>query len=257
MLDHTPSTSVAQKMDRLQSFVQSAIEQETEKHRVDEMASKASKAVLGLSITRPTTYIQNSNMPTSFIATEFDQYHEEGNIDLPPSPRIPGGHIVKDMAGLIADMSEEMHNAFQSSAEKALVQASGIRIPIQCWGCKGLHEDCFHSFRNCPRKEDPVIRENFNRNFMQRGFRCTKLASLDGETTLRKNRGFFPALAISRRFSLLASTKIFNSSFCLYHNGNMVSWWMMDWSAALWIILFGSSTTSNGNLNSRASNPSI
>jgi hypothetical protein len=41
------------------------------------------------------------------------------------------------MAGLIADMSEEMQYAFQSSAEKALVQASGIRIPIQCWGAKG------------------------------------------------------------------------------------------------------------------------
>jgi hypothetical protein len=121
------------------------------------MAFKGSKAVLGLSKTRPTTYIQNSNMPTSFIATEIDQYHEEDNVDLPPSPRIPGGHLVNDMAGLIADMSEEMQYAFQSSAEKALVQASGIRIPIQCWGCKGLHEDCFHSFRNCSRKEDPVV----------------------------------------------------------------------------------------------------
>jgi hypothetical protein len=75
-------------MDRLQSFVQSAIEQETEKHRVDEMAFKASKAVLGLSKTRPTLYIQTSDMPTSFIATEF-QYHEEFNVDLPPSREFP------------------------------------------------------------------------------------------------------------------------------------------------------------------------
>jgi hypothetical protein len=80
-------------------------------------------------------------------------------VDLTPDTRIHGGNVVNEMTGLVTDMSEEMQYAFPPSAEKALVQASGIRAPIQCWGVQS-----FHSFRNCPRKEEPVIRENFNTN---------------------------------------------------------------------------------------------
>ena len=57
--------------------------------------------------------------------------------------------------------------AMLSVAEKAIRKASGEVAPLECWGCKDLpefQEDKFHRYRVCPRRNDPKVRANFERN---------------------------------------------------------------------------------------------
>jgi hypothetical protein len=60
-----------------------------------------------------------------------------------------------------------MFFSFVSTAEKALQQSSGRSTPIRCWGCQGLHEDDNHTFRDCPRQNDPAVRQNFLSNLAE------------------------------------------------------------------------------------------
>jgi hypothetical protein len=49
-----------------------------------------------------------------------------------------------------------------STAEKAMVEASGMRTPTKCWGCQAVPEfeaNCFHRFADCPNKNDPRVAE--------------------------------------------------------------------------------------------------
>jgi hypothetical protein len=160
MIDHAPSRNVPEKMDRLHT---KAKEQETEKQRVDVMAFKASKVAIALSKPRATEFSRSSGTPSSFIASELDEYDNLlTNVNMNFSEMSKGrrqlhsvspagnsrGDFTVYMISLVADVTETMQQCL-SNAEKALVQASGTRAPIHCWGCKGLYEDCLHSFRNC------------------------------------------------------------------------------------------------------------
>ena len=58
-------------------------------------------------------------------------------------------------------------NVMLSVAEKAIRKASGEVAPLECWGCKDLPEfekDKFHRYRSCPRRNDPRVRANFEKN---------------------------------------------------------------------------------------------
>ena len=51
-----------------------------------------------------------------------------------------------------------------STAEEAMRKASGMNAPTECWGCAGVEKykndpSRFHRFANCPRKEQPDIKE--------------------------------------------------------------------------------------------------
>lgn len=51
--------------------------------------------------------------------------------------------------------------AMVSTAEKAMRNASGMRSPMECWGCKDdprYHGQRFHRFSACPYKDDPEVR---------------------------------------------------------------------------------------------------
>jgi hypothetical protein len=54
-----------------------------------------------------------------------------------------------------------------SIAEKAIRKASGEVAPLECWGCKDLPEfdkDKYHRYKSCPRRDDPKVRANFEKN---------------------------------------------------------------------------------------------
>jgi len=54
-----------------------------------------------------------------------------------------------------------------SIAEKAIRKASGEIAPLECWGCKDLPEydkDKYHRYRVCPRRDEPKVRANFEKN---------------------------------------------------------------------------------------------
>ena len=57
--------------------------------------------------------------------------------------------------------------AMLSVAEKAIRKASGEIAPLECWGCKDFpefQEDKFHRYRACPRRNEPRVRANFEKN---------------------------------------------------------------------------------------------
>ena len=57
-----------------------------------------------------------------------------------------------------------------SVAERAIRRASGELAPIECWGCKDLPEynnDKFHRYRFCPRRNDPKVKANFDKNLRE------------------------------------------------------------------------------------------
>ncbi len=85
------------------------------------------------------------------------------------SPSDQGGSVfagIADVQGIMehyAAMTPEQLQAnavaahcYLSNAEQALRDASGLKAPVQCWGCGGDH-----LFSNCPRKMEPEVRENF------------------------------------------------------------------------------------------------
>ena len=52
--------------------------------------------------------------------------------------------------------------AFVSTAEMAMQKASGMKSPMECWGCTNhprFHAQRFHRFINCPNKDDPTVKE--------------------------------------------------------------------------------------------------
>jgi len=65
-------------------------------------------------------------------------------------------------------VSQNRHlRAMLSVVEKAIRRASGEIAPLECWGCKDFpeyQEDKFHRYRSCPRRDEPKIRANFERN---------------------------------------------------------------------------------------------
>ena len=50
-----------------------------------------------------------------------------------------------------------------SVAEEAIRKATGwFNAPLECWGCTNsaiYHADMFHTYRNCPNKMEPEVRE--------------------------------------------------------------------------------------------------
>jgi hypothetical protein len=54
-----------------------------------------------------------------------------------------------------------------SIVEEALVNSSGMKTPIKCFGCDDIRKyDCqsYHMWRNCPNKGDKQVWENFQVN---------------------------------------------------------------------------------------------
>ena len=54
-----------------------------------------------------------------------------------------------------------------SIVEQALQQASGMKVPMKCFGCDGIREydnGAYHLWRNCPHKSEQRVWRNFQKN---------------------------------------------------------------------------------------------
>jgi hypothetical protein len=85
-----------------------------------------------------------------------------------PSCTIEQQHTMEKAIICMDDMCTTL--TATSIAEQALQQASGTKTPIKCFGCEGIQEyekDSYHLWRNCPRKGDPRVFQNFQTNLQK------------------------------------------------------------------------------------------
>ena len=73
----------------------------------------------------------------------------------------------EDYVDLLCRTQQQVQKAeaFLSSVEKALRDASGLKSPLECWGCTNdprHHANRFHRFIDCPNKDDPDVRRRAN-----------------------------------------------------------------------------------------------
>ena len=107
----------------------------------------------------------NQQTTTSFltrVAPEDEQYLLEQadveGIQYGPDPHNDVQELATQNSHLVAMLSV---------AEKAIRKASGEIAPLECWGCKDFpefQEDKFHRYRSCPRRNEPRVRANFEKN---------------------------------------------------------------------------------------------
>lgn len=100
----------------------------------------------------------------AFMATHGESNGNE-HIDMEYDPLMEQYHL---MEAWMKDTPATM--CFMSPAESTLRTASGTQQPIECWGCTGhgrYHNNRYHSFRDCPNKFDPEVRQTAFRRMKQ------------------------------------------------------------------------------------------
>jgi hypothetical protein len=146
-------TLYAHNVSRLNAFVTKAKVQEMELQTIAAVAANAVHQA------NPTVRTLNNrtNAPHSFpVAHTF-------LTTLPPNASLE----FKDMPTPTYQNESELLTMYctdmvlLSSVEQAMRQASGLKAPLLCWGCKGLSKyagkDNSRSYRDCPNKNDPNI----------------------------------------------------------------------------------------------------
>jgi hypothetical protein len=91
-----------------------------------------------------------------------------------------------------------------SIVEQALQNASGLRVPIKCFGCDGIPEyenNCYHLWRNCPNKDDNRTWTNFQQNL--RLYREKKAAQRNEDPNW--NRAGYPNQQMQNQFQAIAN----------------------------------------------------
>jgi hypothetical protein len=112
-------------------------------------------------------HLGHSNGPSKFRECRVIEVDEDGEQVVMPefccyvaTPGAPTEQKVKDEITQHAIV-------LVSVAEQALREASGMRVPMKCFGCQGLpayDKNCLHQFKDCPNKKDPEVWKNFYKN---------------------------------------------------------------------------------------------
>ena len=89
----------------------------------------------------------------------------------------PGTVTTQQILATMADMTEILMEEQEpptqtpmvatSIVEQALQQASGMKVPMKCFGCNGIPEydnGAYHLWRNCPHKSEQRVWRNFQKN---------------------------------------------------------------------------------------------
>ena len=89
--------------------------------------------------------------------------------------------------------------AMLSNAEQALRRSSNLNAPLKCWGCQGIYPDDNHLYRDCTKKAEQRVRDNYKGN-------------LDDFLARRKNSSRFDPNYYKRDgFKTKKATMLFNS----------------------------------------------
>ena len=154
---------------------------------------------------------QHSSYPT-----QQAYIHPQPGVATNPSPNVQDMALAKVFLGsvMVAQVDEEdggsyiddyfkavdiaaQAQAFVSTAEQAMRNASGTNKPMECWGCTNdprFHNSRFHRFATCPNKTDPEVRARANGvmkrlfgdrgNFKNRNIGATKSSALLSENSV-------------------------------------------------------------------------
>jgi hypothetical protein len=92
-----------------------------------------------------------------------------------------------------------------SIVEEALQNASGMKVPMKCFGCDGIPEynnNCYHLWRNCPNKNDNRTWTNFQQNL--RNFREKRRTAPPRNDDHNWNRAGYPNQQIQDQFRAIS-----------------------------------------------------
>ena len=171
---HNASWDIQQELANMKyeppADVSSTAEQFTKLAEFQEKATEAEKRLNQLeSVVRRIGGPRNSGTTSSFLTTIAPQDQAYLNEVLATS-----GNMASDPQDRLefeptSELQQENKHLFTmlSVAERALRRSSGEVAPLECWGCKDIPEfekDKFHRFRACPRRHDPRVRANFEKN---------------------------------------------------------------------------------------------
>lgn len=150
----TECHTTAEQYQKLAEFHEKALEAERKLNQMESMVKRFSG-------------INKNNNATAFMTriTPEDAFlaNDDDNTIWTENP-----YNNKSMSTLASQNAQL--KTMLSVAERAIRRASGELAPIECWGCKDLPEfsnDKFHRYRFCPRRNDPKVKANFDKNLRE------------------------------------------------------------------------------------------
>ena len=168
-MQNNANPNLTQNLADFHRITQEALKHEDEFRSLNRMAEQAAGRVAGRASRLP-----RSAMPAkTFLTTNVPNENQEFMMAL------------MDQA---AETAEEQAQAYtfagvSRDVEQALRQASGVRVPIKCFGCDGImpESQCYHLWRDCPNKHKKDIWLNFQQNLKK--FRDRKEQDRKARTT--------------------------------------------------------------------------
>lgn len=148
----TECHTTAEQYQKLAEFHEKALEAERKLNQMETMVKRFSG-------------INKNNNATAFMAriTPEDAFLANDEDD------IWAENPYNNKFSTLANQNAQLKTML-SVAERAIRRASGELAPIECWGCKDLPEysnDKFHRYRFCPRRNDPKVKANFDKNLRE------------------------------------------------------------------------------------------
>jgi hypothetical protein len=173
-LGHQRSYDLPTKIARMNEMAEAAADQERENQHTASIALRINRSSSSRSSSpkQPppsSNHLQGTSFHTAVTVDDHSAHGEYADGSYENNGFFETGNPVDQGFQLPPPPNEykTMFFSFVSTAEKALQQSSGRSTPIRCWGCQGLHEDDNHTFRDCPRQNDPAVRQNFLSNLAE------------------------------------------------------------------------------------------
>jgi hypothetical protein len=148
----TECHTTAEQYQKLAEFHEKALEAETKLNQMETLVKRFSGANRN---NNATAFMAKITPEDAFLANDGDDAWIENPYE---------GKMME-----ITNQNAQLKTML-SVAERAIRRASGELAPIECWGCKDLpeySEDKFHRYRFCPRRNDPRVKANFDRNLRE------------------------------------------------------------------------------------------
>ena len=151
---HGASASLGQNIQRLDAILSKAHDQE---RNLNEIVTVAAGTKYNRAIAEVGGSPASRSGARAFAASvqeQVDAAAEQGGM----------GNVSCLPVGTVLTQGEVFALTCISSVEKSIRDAASTNAPVECWGCKGIHSDCQHLFKDCPYKHEIPVQKNFRTN---------------------------------------------------------------------------------------------